>query len=108
MYANSEGGICTPSSAVLLWYGVEQLPPGLSARGLRQYPDPLELAGLQPARDHAALSAQRALVSARWGGDEPGLVAAVTIIGIPFGIQHLKLALIALAPIGMQVVPSRP
>jgi uncharacterized membrane protein YccF (DUF307 family) len=30
----------------------------------------------------------------------------VTIIGIPFGIQHLKLALIALAPIGMEVVPS--
>jgi uncharacterized membrane protein YccF (DUF307 family) len=29
----------------------------------------------------------------------------VTIIGIPFGIQHLKLALIALAPIGMEVVP---
>ena len=31
----------------------------------------------------------------------------VTIIGIPFGIQHIKLALIALAPIGMQVVPMR-
>ena len=28
----------------------------------------------------------------------------VTIIGIPFGIQHLKLAGIALAPIGMTVV----
>ena len=28
----------------------------------------------------------------------------VTIIGIPFGIQHLKQALIALAPIGMTVV----
>jgi uncharacterized membrane protein YccF (DUF307 family) len=28
----------------------------------------------------------------------------VTIIGIPFGLQHIKLALIALAPIGMQVV----
>ncbi|MFZ4536699.1 YccF domain-containing protein [Propionivibrio sp.] len=28
----------------------------------------------------------------------------VTIIGIPFGIQHLKLALIALAPIGMTIV----
>jgi uncharacterized membrane protein YccF (DUF307 family) len=27
-------------------------------------------------------------------------------VGIPFGIQHLKLALIALAPIGMEVVPS--
>ncbi|NBQ21935.1 MAG: hypothetical protein EBU30_09885, partial [Synechococcaceae bacterium WB6_3B_236] len=31
----------------------------------------------------------------------------VTIIGIPFGIQHIKLALIALAPIGMQVIPSK-
>ena len=31
----------------------------------------------------------------------------VTIIGIPFGIQHIKLALIALAPVGMQVVPVR-
>ena len=31
----------------------------------------------------------------------------VTIIGIPFGLQHIKLALIALAPIGMQVVPTR-
>lgn len=28
----------------------------------------------------------------------------VTIIGIPFGIQHLKLALIALAPIGKTIV----
>lgn len=28
----------------------------------------------------------------------------VTIIGIPFGIQHIKLALIALAPIGKTVV----
>ena len=28
----------------------------------------------------------------------------ITIIGIPFGIQHLKLALIALAPIGMTIV----
>ncbi len=33
------------------------------------------------------------------------LACFVTIIGIPFGIQHLKLALIALAPIGMEVVP---
>ena len=28
----------------------------------------------------------------------------VTIIGIPFGLQHLKLAAIALAPIGKQIV----
>ena len=35
------------------------------------------------------------------------LACFVTIIGIPFGIQHLKLALIALAPIGLQVVPVR-
>ena len=30
----------------------------------------------------------------------------VTIIGIPFGIQHFKLALIALAPIGKTIVPK--
>lgn len=34
------------------------------------------------------------------------LACFVTIIGIPFGIQHLKLAAIALAPIGMAVVSS--
>jgi uncharacterized membrane protein YccF (DUF307 family) len=33
------------------------------------------------------------------------LACFLTVVGIPFGIQHLKLALIALAPIGMQVVP---
>jgi len=33
------------------------------------------------------------------------LACFVTIVGIPFGIQHIKLALIALAPVGMQVVP---
>ena len=31
----------------------------------------------------------------------------VTIIGIPFGLQHLKLAEIALAPIGKTIVLSR-
>jgi uncharacterized membrane protein YccF (DUF307 family) len=31
---------------------------------------------------------------------------AVTIIGIPFAIQHLKLALISFAPIGKAVVPA--
>jgi len=30
----------------------------------------------------------------------------VTIIGIPFGIQHLKLAWCALAPVGKTVVPA--
>ena len=33
-----------------------------------------------------------------------GVAQCVTIIGIPFGIQHFKLALIALAPIGKTVV----
>lgn len=28
-----------------------------------------------------------------------------TIIGIPFGIQHLKLAVVSIAPIGQTVVP---
>ncbi|MGO2507550.1 MAG: YccF domain-containing protein [Vibrio hibernica] len=31
----------------------------------------------------------------------------VTIIGIPFGIQHIKLALISLAPIGQTIVRLR-
>ncbi|WP_295458650.1 YccF domain-containing protein, partial [Synechococcus sp. UW140] len=35
------------------------------------------------------------------------LACFISIIGIPFGIQHIKLAIIALAPIGMQVVPVR-
>jgi uncharacterized membrane protein YccF (DUF307 family) len=35
------------------------------------------------------------------------LACFVSIIGIPFGVQHIKLALIALAPIGLQVVPVR-
>ena len=33
------------------------------------------------------------------------LACFVTIVGIPFGIQHIKLALIALAPVGMTVQP---
>lgn len=34
------------------------------------------------------------------------LLCFVTIIGIPFAIQHLKLAGIALAPIGKTIVPK--
>ncbi len=33
------------------------------------------------------------------------LACFVSIVGIPFGIQHIKLALIALKPVGMTVVP---
>jgi uncharacterized membrane protein YccF (DUF307 family) len=33
-----------------------------------------------------------------------GVALLVTIIGIPFGLQHFKLARIALAPIGLEVV----
>lgn len=32
------------------------------------------------------------------------LLCFITIIGIPFGVQHMKLALIALAPVGQTVV----
>ena len=32
------------------------------------------------------------------------LACFVTIIGIPFGIQHLKLAMLALAPVGKTIV----
>jgi uncharacterized membrane protein YccF (DUF307 family) len=35
------------------------------------------------------------------------LFCFITIIGIPFGLQHIKLARIALFPIGMTVVPIR-
>jgi uncharacterized membrane protein YccF (DUF307 family) len=33
------------------------------------------------------------------------LALFLSIIGIPFGLQHLKLAVIALAPVGRAVVP---
>lgn len=33
-----------------------------------------------------------------------GLLAFISIIGIPFGIQHLKLAGLALMPIGKTIV----
>jgi len=34
-----------------------------------------------------------------------GLAQALTLIGIPFAIQHFKLAVIALAPVGKTVTP---
>ena len=34
------------------------------------------------------------------------VLCLITIIGIPFGIQHLKLAGIALAPIGKTIVST--
>ena len=36
------------------------------------------------------------------------VVQAVTIIGIPFAWQHVKLAILAIAPIGKEIVPVRP
>lgn len=33
------------------------------------------------------------------------IACAVTIIGIPFALQHIKLALASLAPIGIEIVP---
>jgi uncharacterized membrane protein YccF (DUF307 family) len=33
------------------------------------------------------------------------LACFISIVGIPFGLQHIKLAVIALAPVGMAVVP---
>ena len=36
------------------------------------------------------------------------IALAVTIIGIPFAFQHLKLAILAIAPIGKEIVPARP
>jgi uncharacterized membrane protein YccF (DUF307 family) len=34
------------------------------------------------------------------------LACFITIIGIPFGVQHLKLAMLALAPVGKTIVTS--
>ena len=34
------------------------------------------------------------------------LACFLPVIGIPFGIQHIKLALIAIAPIGMTIAPA--
>lgn len=36
-----------------------------------------------------------------------GIILGITIIGIPFGMQHFKLATVALAPFGREVVPSQ-
>jgi uncharacterized membrane protein YccF (DUF307 family) len=36
-----------------------------------------------------------------------GIILGITIIGIPFGVQHFKLATVALAPFGRTVVPSQ-
>ena len=33
-----------------------------------------------------------------------GLILCVTIIGVPFGLQHLKMALLALIPFGKKIV----
>ncbi len=49
------------------------------------------------------------LVAGWWlaiGHLSSALACFVTVIGIPFGLQHIKLALIALAPVGMTVVPK--
>jgi uncharacterized membrane protein YccF (DUF307 family) len=35
-----------------------------------------------------------------------GLLQCATVIGIPFGLQHFKLARIALGPVGKSVVPA--
>ena len=32
-----------------------------------------------------------------------GLICCVTIVGIPFGLQHFKMALLALVPFGKQI-----
>lgn len=33
-----------------------------------------------------------------------GLICCITIVGIPFGIQHFKMALLALMPFGKQII----
>jgi uncharacterized membrane protein YccF (DUF307 family) len=36
-----------------------------------------------------------------------GIILGITIIGIPFGVQHFKLASIAITPFGRVIVPSQ-
>jgi len=36
-----------------------------------------------------------------------GIILGLTIIGIPFGVQHFKLASIAISPFGRVIVPSK-
>lgn len=36
-----------------------------------------------------------------------GVLLCITVIGIPFGIQHFKLGFLALAPVGKRVVTKR-
>ena len=54
----------------------------------------------------AADAAGRGLAVALFEADDlaSAIACFITIIGIPFGIQHLKLAGLALAPIGQTVV----
>lgn len=35
-----------------------------------------------------------------------GLLCCITIIGIPFGLQHFKLMAVSLAPFGKRIVPA--
>ena len=35
-----------------------------------------------------------------------GVLLCITVIGIPFGMQHFKLAALALAPFGKDIVES--
>jgi uncharacterized membrane protein YccF (DUF307 family) len=35
-----------------------------------------------------------------------GCLQCLTVIGIPFGLQHFKLAAISLAPVGTEIVPA--
>ena len=35
-----------------------------------------------------------------------GALQCVTLIGIPFGVQHFKLAGLSLAPVGTEIVPA--
>lgn len=45
----------------------------------------------------------------RWNADQPlssafGVLLCITVIGIPFGLQHFKLAGLALTPFGKEIV----
>jgi uncharacterized membrane protein YccF (DUF307 family) len=35
-----------------------------------------------------------------------GVLQCLTLIGIPFGLQHFKLAALSLAPVGTEIVPA--
>ena len=91
---------------VTIPFGVGLLPPcGLrpvAVRAGRRAP---------PGGGRAVGARQRALVRPRRALDgdrarRPGCLLCLTIIGIPLGLGNFKLAAVAIAPLGKEIVPT--